>query len=122
MGNIEQNHTHFDVAPAVSDSPPGFAVSAWPLLVDCLCDEGRQFYLSVHELLLVCELSQQNVAVFATVDDRAVLQGSVAGHASSPICVALHVGGAGGRVRSHFQRLVLLAELRRAAEQNQKER
>ena len=25
---IEQNHTHFNVAPAVSDSPPGFAVSA----------------------------------------------------------------------------------------------
>ena len=37
---IEENHTHFDVTPPVSDSPPGFAVAAWPLLVDCMCDEG----------------------------------------------------------------------------------
>ena len=123
MCSIEDNHRHFDVAPPVSDSPPGFAVAAWSLLVDCMCDEGRQFYLSANELLLVCELSQQNVAVFATHEERAQLHGSVTGHAASTnISVALHVGGADGRVRSHFQRLVPLGELRRAAEQAEEER
>ena len=97
-------------------------MAAWPFLVDCMCDEGRQCYLSANELLLVCELSHQHVAIFATCEARAVLHGSVTGHAASPICVSLHVGGAGGRVRSHFQRLVLLAELRRAAEKKEKER
>ena len=55
---------HFGVAPSVSCSPAFFADEAWPLLVECICDQQRQYYLSVDELLLVCELCHQNVAVF----------------------------------------------------------
>jgi hypothetical protein len=40
----------FDVTPSRIDCPAGFADSAWSLLVDCMCDEKRQFFLSANEL------------------------------------------------------------------------
>ena len=43
------------------DPPAGFSDSAWPVLVDCMCDESRNFFPSADELLLLCELSEQNV-------------------------------------------------------------
>ena len=40
---MEQCATHFDVSTLVHGSPPGFDEEAWPILVSCICDEGRQF-------------------------------------------------------------------------------
>ena len=43
LRSAEQRREHFGVAPAMSDGPTGFAEEAWLFLVDCMCDEGRQF-------------------------------------------------------------------------------
>ena len=40
---MEQCGAHFDASTVVHGSPPGFEEEAWPILVDCMCDEGRQF-------------------------------------------------------------------------------
>ena len=109
---MQQCSAHFGVATPVDGSPRGFEDKAWPLLVDCMCDEGRQFYLSANELLLVCELCHQNVAVFGAQDGSARFLGAVTGHEGSvPVLVALQLRGDEGCVRSHFQRLVLLEDL-----------
>jgi len=95
------------------DSPTGFSDAAWPLLVDCMCDHRRNFFLSANELLLLCELSQQNVAIFGSDRFIAQFMGAVSGHArSSNVMVSLHVGrGSQIRVRSHFQRWMLCTEI-----------
>ena len=93
--------------------PTGFSDSAWPLLVDCMCDQRRNFFLSANELLLLCELGQQNVAIFGSDGSTAQFMGAVSGHAhSSNVMVSLHVGrGSQIRVRSPFQRLILCTEI-----------
>jgi hypothetical protein len=113
--HLELCRGHFDAWKTLIDCPTGFADSAWPLLVDCMCDELHHFYLSVNELLLLCEICQQNVAIFGTSAGTAQFLGTVKGHArSTNVMVAVHVGGSQARVRSHFQRLVPLADLNRA--------
>jgi hypothetical protein len=112
---LEQCREHFDVNQSMIECPAGFADSAWPLLVDCMCDETHQFYFSANELLLLCEICQQNVAIFGTNAGAAQFLGAVSGHASSTnVIVAVHLGSSQAHVRSHFQRLVLCADLRRA--------
>ena len=117
---------HFDVSPSICDSPPLFAEEAWPLYVDSVCDRKQQYYLSANELLLVCELYHQNVGVFGTSGGSAKLLGAITGHdRCNNVLVALHVGRSASRVRSHFQRLVLLSDLKkteRAAEQEDRNR
>ena len=87
-------------------------------MVDIICDETRAYYLSADELMLACELRRQNVAVFGRRHGQARFMGAVTGHAESPlVLVILHLDHDEGRVRSHFQRLVLAEEVRQAQEQ-----
>ena len=73
--------------------------------------------------MLVCELCHQNVMVFGTQDGSARFLGAVTGHqGAASVLVALHLGGEEGRVRSHFQRLVLLDDLRRAEGKSAREK
>jgi len=72
--------------------------------------------------MLVCELRQQNIAVFGRRQRQARFLGAVTGHAGSPlVLVVLHLGDGQGRVRSHFQRLVRVADVREAEEQQRRE-
>jgi hypothetical protein len=95
------------------DPPAGFSDLAWPVLVDCMCDGTRNFFLSANELLLLCELSKQNAAIFGSDGVSAQFIGAVSGHEKSAgVMVSLHVGrGNQTRVRSHFQRLMLSTEI-----------
>ena len=80
------------------------------MLVACLCDSEEQYYLSCNELLLACELNQTDVMVFGTRAEHADYLGSVTGFRNEiPMLVSLHVGEAGARVRSHFQRMVMMS-------------
>ena len=63
------------------------------------CDGTRAYYLIVDELMLVCELRQQNIAVFGKQRRQARFLGAVTGHAGSPLeLVVLHLGDGQGRV------------------------
>ena len=60
----------------------------------------------------MCELCQQNVAAFGVQAGSARFLGAVAGHeGSTNVLVALHLRGEEGRVRSYFQRLVLVEDV-----------
>ena len=92
----------------IARRPEGYAHAAWPFLAACMCDAQSHYYLSCNELLLVCELCKRNALIFCTRGASAEHLGSVTGHGAEPlVLVALHMGQAGRRVRSHFQRLVL---------------
>ena len=87
-----------------------------------MCDRERSFYLSANELMLICVLGRQNLAVFGRQHGEAQFLGGVAGHAESPlVLVVLHLDHAEGRVRSHFQRLVLTEDEQQAQERHHRE-
>ena len=109
---MESYSSAFEAEVELAESPPNFAAEAWPLWVDCLCDTDGHYYLSCNELLLACELSHTDVVIFATRSEHASYLGSVTGFRNeTPVLVALHGVDAGARVRSHFQRLVLMSHL-----------
>ena len=111
---------HFDPAREL-DCPPWFEDAVWPCFVESICDGSRAYYLSADELMLVCELRQQNIAVFGKQRRQARFLGAVTGHAGSPlVLVVLHLGDGQGRVRSHFQRLVRVADVRQAEKQQRR--
>ena len=106
----------FDVVPGISATPPGFDAQAWAVLTACMAEEAAgNFYLSIDELLLLCHASRQNCIIFGADGARAHYRGSALGYGdSAPVLVALHEDGARvrqSRVRSHFQRLILKADL-----------
>ena len=91
----------------VTESPFDFAERAWPVLVECMCDDTMQYYLSVAELLLVCELCSKNVMIFGTRGSLLHFRGGVLGHGNKePVLVALNEETGATRVRGHFQRLI----------------
>ena len=63
--------------------PPWFAAAAWPSFVDSMCDRGRSFYLSANELMVICELGRQNLAVFGRQHGEPRFLGGATGHADS---------------------------------------
>ena len=88
--------------------PPCFMERAWPILVDCMCDP--HYFLSYNELLLLCEVCQQNIMIFSVQGASLVYEGSSLGHPQSQVVlVALQDNASGreARKRTHFQRLVL---------------
>ena len=76
--------------------------------------------------MVICELARQNLAIFGRRQSEARFLGGVTGHAASPlVLVVLHLDHAEGRVRSHFQRLLLTADVEQARQlqqQNTKEK
>ena len=44
--------------------PPNFLAAAWPCLVASMSSDG--YYLSIDELLLICQVVRQNVCIFET--------------------------------------------------------
>ena len=92
---------------SLDEQPSNFAARAWPLLRQCLTSE-QGYYLSYSELLLVCEVHRQHLAIFGTRDDSLVYLGSCIHDDRSTIrCVALQGYNGLGRVRGHYQRLLL---------------
>ena len=115
-----RQHAYFDATLDVR-CPQWFEAAVWPCFVESICDGTRAYYLSADELMLVCELRQQNIAVFGRRQGQAKYLGAVTGHAGSPlVLVVLHLGDGQGRVRSHFQRLLRVADVREAGEQQQR--
>ena len=108
---LDRCRAHYDPGRAAV-FPPWFAAAAWPSFVDSMCDRERSFYLSANELMVICELGRQNLAVFGRQHGEARFLGGVTGHAESPlVLVVLHLDHAEGRVRSHFLRLVLTEDV-----------
>ena len=115
--HLEPFQTHLQSGP-----PPSFFESAWPILVECMCDESIQYYLSYTELLLVCEIQRTNVIVFGTDDECRRFLGSSLGHAQQPpVMITLNVND-GARVRSHFQRLILASTVSQTEERETRQR
>ena len=110
-----REHSYFDHAREDSQ-PPWFEDAVWPSFVNACCDAN--YYLSADELLLCCELQQQNIAVFGRRQGEAQYLGAITGHGSTQRLVTLHLDDAAGRVRSHFQRLVPAVQASRSAHES----
>ena len=52
--------------------PPWFGAAVWPCFVESICDGARAYHLSADELMLVCELCEQNIVVFGNQRSRRV--------------------------------------------------
>ena len=92
---------------SVDEQPANFAARAWPLLRECLTRQDN-YYLSYSELLLVCEVRRQNLAIFGTHDHSLVYLGASIHDEQSAIRGVTLQGFSGrGRFRGHFQRLIL---------------
>ena len=103
---VERCALEFEAASAVPDSPDGFDKIAWSSFVQCVCDEKQDWYLSVPELLLVCELSRKNVGVFGVAGRSAKFLGSVTGFDDQTYTlVSLDHSDESVCMRSHFSRL-----------------
>ena len=107
-----------EVVPAFSavriqiGPPPNFLAAAWPCLVASMSSDG--YYLSIDELLLICQVVRQNVCIFEHVYGNLTLKGSVSGHEGPMCCVSLNCAS-GRSTRGHFQRLVsrdIVAQMR----------
>jgi hypothetical protein len=86
--------------------PHDFESRAWPAYVSCVQDP--RYWLSCDELLFFCLLGAVSVAVFERRGDVLRLTGSHLLAGAAPVAVKVD-GNRSGRVRSHFERLVLRA-------------
>ena len=59
------NHSDAFADQTLDEQPSNFAAWAWPVLRQCLAMKPS-YYLSYRELLLVCEVHQQNLVMFGT--------------------------------------------------------
>jgi len=91
---LELCREHFHPARELH-CPSWFEAAVWPCFVESICDETRAYFLSADELMLVCELRQQNMAVFGKQQGQARFLGAVSGHAGSPLVLAVHHLGDG---------------------------
>ena len=101
-------------APALMRGVDNFQPQAWAFSVRAW-RERESYYISVDELLLMCHVLEQNCIMFGTRGGTASYRGAALGYDSGPpVLVALDEGdehGSQRRVRSHFQRLALEADL-----------
>jgi len=89
-----------------------FAESVWQSWRDAVCSEDQQYYLSVEELMLVCELARKDVVIFRQdhASQSCVYAGSVCGFtACPPVQVKLSCAG-NSRGRGHFERLAFTTD------------
>jgi hypothetical protein len=94
---------------ASPDVPQSFATRTWPAYVKCVQFLG--FFLSVEEIVLVSSMANVNVAVFC--QGGSLLRyatGSFDG--DEPIVYIKLAASNAGRVRSHFERLILAGQVR----------
>ena len=96
--------------PNWSDPPEGFFEAAWPAYIEAV-QEGDYFYSS-EEVLAVAHGAEQNVVVTKTEHEAYLVVGQTSGFDGPQAIVALQRGG-GGRVRTHFERLLPEATLQR---------
>ena len=91
-----------------SGPPSGFVEAAWPLLVKTMCTHG--YYLSMDELLLLCGVAKQSVAVFEKCAEYLAYRGAV----SIPQCELVLISldcGRGISTRGHYERIVLSSDV-----------
>ena len=86
-----------------AEPPPDFASRAWLAYTDALM--SGQYFLSVDELLLICECATVNVVVFQQIGAHLLVAGHSLRTAAPPVLVKLR-GSGSRRVRTHFERLV----------------
>ena len=96
--------------PNWSDPPEGFFEAAWPAYIEAV-QEGDYFYSS-EEVLAVAHGAEQNVVVTKTEHEAYLVVGQTNGFDGPQAIVALQRGG-GGRVRTHFERLLPEATLQK---------
>ena len=117
MGTVEQIQILFDFCDralyeyrqiSVSTGPDAdFAEVAWPSYLASITNTDRmhQFYLSVDELLLLCDLAKLNVVVFKHMGSELRFEAGIFHHVGDLILVKL-ASNQLRRVRSHFERIL----------------
>jgi len=93
-----------------------------------MCSAREQHFLSYDELLLVCELSKTNCALWNRTQEHFAYLGSITGHGGDEALLIALGANRQRRVRGHFQRLIpttrvagLEAIVQRAHAQREKE-
>jgi hypothetical protein len=86
-----------------AEPPADFASRAWLAYTDAL--RSHQYFLSVDELLFICECASFNVVVFQQIGAHLLVAGHALCTPAPPVLVKLR-GSGSRRVRTHFERLV----------------
>ena len=94
--------------------PPALGMRAWPAYVKCLQDP--RYWLAADELLMLCFLAKQSVAIFERHGSDLQLAASYMPQGAAPVCVKID-SDRNRRVRSHFERLVFAPAAGAGAEQ-----
>ena len=94
----------FTAVSSSSGPPAGFVEGAWPILMKAMCTDG--YYLSMDELLLLCGVAGQSVAVFEEQPDGHAYRGGIAVLQSQYVLVSLNCQRGTG-TRGHYERIVL---------------
>ncbi len=94
--------------------PPTLGMRAWPAYVKCLQDP--RYWLAADELLMLCFLAKQSVAIFERHGSVLQLAASYMPQGAAPVCVKID-SDRNRRVRSHFERLVFAPAAGAGAEQ-----
>ena len=92
----------------MDEKPATWEERAWPILRRCMTETRSRYFLSIDELLLVCNCSQQNAAIFSANGVDLIHQAScIHDEHKEMVCVVLQEGpGQQRSTRSHFQRLI----------------
>ena len=93
---------------AGASEPADFAARSWQVYLECI-REGSYFF-SVEELVVICMQARVSVAVFKQIGDVLTFAGGWFGE-EGPCVAAKLTANNRQRVRSHFERLMPVAQL-----------
>jgi hypothetical protein len=93
---------------APSDEPADFGPRAWKAYLACV--RNAKYYLSVGELVAICQQASVRVLIFKEIDGGLILEAfSLAGR--GPLILTKLTANKERSVRSHFERLVAVTEM-----------
>ena len=92
-------------------APIDFVSQAWEVYLSCVHEPS--YYFSVEEVMAMCQTAQVNIMLFREVDGRRLLlEDCSLKYDGAPIMVKIE-SNSRFRVRSHYERLILLDELKK---------
>ena len=94
---------------------PGFFPSIFPRYVAALTDTESvtDYYLSTVELLALCKCAKQNVIIVRRLDDDLEYDRHYIADPAQPIVITSIIANNVSVVRSHFERVMSVADMRR---------
>ena len=96
----------------------GFFESIFPSYVAALTDIDKRtnYYLSTVELLALCKCAKQNVIIVRRINNNLEYERHYIADPEAPVVITSIIGNNVGAVRSHFERVMSVADVCRQRE------